>query len=389
MNLGFQGKFQGVPVLVTGHTGFKGSWLSTWLHELGAQVIGYSQPPPTHPSLFDLTQISKSMTHIIGDIRDYPKLRYTMTKYQPKVIFHLAAQPLVLSGFDQPKETFDINAGGTINILEAARFCPSVKAIVVVSTDKCYENNEWMWGYRENDRLGGSDPYSASKAMVELATASYRKSFFSREPCAAVATARAGNVIGGGDFSENRLIPDAMKALMDRQKIEIRNPKSIRPWLYVLEAISAYLHLAVQLMDRGQEFADAWNFGPLVNEQVTTQALVEKAIEMWGTGECASNSQNSLADIKPEKGILRLNWEKAAQQLKWQPVYTWIDALEETIKWYRAYSRKSSDLHQLCIQQIHDYTKHAEKSGLHWMRQETSPTLNLNGNINALYSHKS
>lgn len=355
--------FEGINVLVTGHTGFKGSWLSLWLCELGAHVIGYSLPPPTTPSNFEAIGLQEKITHIIGDIRDNEHLQSVIKQHQPSVIFHLAAQPLVLRSYEDPKETFDVNVGGTVNVLEAARHCPAVKAVVIVTTDKCYENREWIWGYRENDTLGGNDPYSASKAMAELSTTSYRRSFST-----VVASARAGNVIGGGDFSDFRLVPDSMKALMDHQPVKVRNAHSVRPWLHVLDPLSGYLWLAALLLEKGSQYAEAWNFGPLEQEAVTTKALVEKAIELWGDGDWVDGSD---PHAKPEMGMLRLNWDKAANRLKWRPTYNWEQALEQTVSWFKEYDRyrhnpKTVDMRQVCIDHIRDYTAQAEKQGIAW-----------------------
>jgi CDP-glucose 4,6-dehydratase len=365
----FEGIFDGIHVLVTGHTGFKGSWLTLWLQELGAHVIGYSLPPPTHPSNFDISHISEGMTSLIGDIRDYNKLKETFNKYQPLLVFHLAAQPIVLHAFESPKETFDCNAGGTINVLEAARGCPSVKALVMITSDKCYENQEWIWGYRENDNLGGYDPYSASKSMAEHAIASYRKSFFIQgNHTPAVASARAGNVIGGGDFSDFRIVPDCMKALMERTPVRVRNPQSVRPWLNVLDPLSGYLWLAAKLLLDGKKFADAWNFGPLEQEAVTVLALVEKAIALWGDGDWINTGS---PDAKPEMGMLRLNWDKAANNLKWRPTYNWIEALEQTVDWFQAFDRyrrtpQTVDMREICVQHIQLYTEKARLLNLPW-----------------------
>jgi len=349
--------YSGKNVLVTGHTGFKGSWLTIWLQKLGANVIGYSLPPPTNPNNFEASQLAKTMTHIVGDIRDFNSVNDTIQTSQPDVIFHLAAQPIVLHSFDLPKETFDVNVGGTVNVLEAARKCPSVKAIIVVTTDKCYENHEWTWGYRENDPLGGHDPYSSSKSMVELAVSSYRHSFFNGEG-PAIASARAGNVIGGGDFSEFRLIPDTMKALLKGEPVKLRNPKSVRPWLNVLDPLYGYLLLGARLLNHGQEYAQAWNFGPAEHRAVTTQTLVEKAIDLWGDGSWVSTS---TPEDKPEMHVLRLNWDKAANHLHWYPRYDWEQALEETVNWFKTYEKylvnpNGTDMRKACLAHIEKFS---------------------------------
>lgn len=365
----FEGIFEGMTVLVTGHTGFKGAWLSLWLQELGAKTVGYSLPPPTNPSHFAAARIADGMVDICGDIRDYAALQHTLQTYKPEVIFHLAAQPIVLDSFENPKETFDINVGGTVNLLEAARHSHSVKAVVMITSDKCYENKEWLWGYRENDTLGGYDPYSASKSMAEQAIVSYRKSLFEKNGHqAAVASVRAGNVIGGGDFSPHRIVPDCMKALMTQQPIKVRNPKSVRPWLNVLDPLSGYLWLAACLLKEKQKFADAWNFGPLEQRGIDVQTLVEKAIELWGEGSWIHSGQNPA---KPEMGLLRLNWDKASHCLGWHPTYTWNEALQETVDWFKAfqdYQRSPStfDLREISTRHIFEYTNQAELSNVPW-----------------------
>lgn len=347
--------YQGRNVLVTGHTGFKGSWLSIWLNELGANVSGYSIEPPTTPNLYELTNLEERVQHHFGDLRNLSHLTQVINDSQAEVIFHLAAQPIVLHGYERPHETFAVNVQGTLNLLEAVRFCPSVKAVVIITTDKCYENHHWVWGYRETDRLGGNDPYSASKAMVELAVKSYRESFF--EGKVRVASARAGNVIGGGDFSEYRLLPDCMKALMDNSPIAVRNAKSVRPWLHVLDPLAGYLVLGEKLLTAEKDFADSWNFGPREHEAITVQQMVEKAIAIWGNGDWIDKSD---PNAKPEMGLLKLNWDKAANLLHWSPRYNWSKAIEETVQWYKSFERfkenaESVDLYQTCVEQIKKY----------------------------------
>lgn len=359
--------FDGLTVLITGHTGFKGSWLSLWLQELGAHVIGFSLAPPTSPSNFGEAHVAKGMIDIRGDVRDYEALENAINIYRPKVIFHLAAQPLVLQGYAQPKETFDVNVSGTVNVLEAARHCPAVKALVMVTTDKCYENKEWIWGYRENDPLGGHDPYSASKSMAEQAIISYRKSYFDKSN-QAVASVRAGNVIGGGDFSEHRIVPDCMKALMAKQNVIVRHPQSVRPWLNVLDPLSGYLCLAGKLITDGQEYAEAWNFGPKEYQTISVQMLVKKAIELWGSGNWTYTEN---AEAKKEMGLLRLNWDKAANVLNWRPAYDWVEAIQETVDWFKEFDRRRRmpglfDMRDVCIEHIKAYTMRAEQLGIGW-----------------------
>jgi CDP-glucose 4,6-dehydratase len=343
--------YEGLTVLVTGDSGFKGSWLSIWLTELGAKVVGYSLPPSTQPNLFTLTQLEQKIQHVEGDLRDLDRLRKTVSHYCPDIIFHLAAQAIVLEGYEKPVDTFATNALGTIHLLEAVRTSPSVQAVVIVTTDKCYENREWSWGYRENDTLGGHDPYSASKAMAELAVASYRHSFFQNESSAVLATARAGNVIGGGDFSAHRILPDAMRALLKKQPICVRNPASVRPWMHVLDPLCGYLTLGAKLLQQGKPFAEAWNFGPAEPRGISVQELVEKTIALWGDGEWVDASQPNAT---PEKAMLRLNWDKAAHALAWKPNYSWEEAIAETVDWFKAY-QNSQDLYALSVQHIEQY----------------------------------
>ena len=258
-------------VLVTGHTGFKGSWLALWLHELGANVTGLSLPPNTKPSHFELIGLKELLLHIEGDIRDLKIVKRAFDAANPQIVFHLAAQPLVRDSCDNPKGTFDTNIGGTVNILEAIRQCPSVKAVVVITSDKCYENKEWVWGYRENDALGGHDPYSASKGATEIVCSAYHRSFFDKNGCGphlGFATARAGNVIGGGDWANDRIIPDCIRALSQGEPISIRNPNATRPWQHVLDPLSGYLLLAKRLLDDPDHFCGAWNFGPADDVQI-------------------------------------------------------------------------------------------------------------------------
>lgn len=351
-----QKAFKGKTALITGHTGFKGSWLAIWLKELGAEVIGYSLPPPTVDNNFELTGLANKILHIEGDVRNYKHFKKVVDETQPEIIFHLAAQALVIPSYTNPRDTFESNANGTINVLEAARGNPYIKAMVMITTDKCYENKEWVWGYRENDALGGNDPYSASKAMAELAISSYRKSFFSHAG-PLVASARAGNVIGGGDFSDHRIVPDIMKALMCSQSIKVRNPSSVRPWMHVLDPLKGYLQLAAYLLDADRDFAQAWNFGPMEHQSVDVQTLVTKAIDLWGSGEWIHILSN---ESKPEMPVLRLNWDKAANLMGWHPTYAWETALDQTVEWYKTYNSHVQnpgcvDFYQLCVAQIEKY----------------------------------
>jgi CDP-glucose 4,6-dehydratase len=373
----FEGIYEGRTVLLTGHTGFKGAWLAIWLRELGAKVIGYSLEASTNPSIFSLTNLAEDITHILGDVRDFKNLKRIIDLHQPEIIFHLAAQPLVLASFDDPRGTFETNTMGTVNLMEAVRFCSSVKAVVIITTDKVYENKEWLWGYRENDPLGGSDPYSASKGMAELAVFSYKKSFFNptiNPEAPSIATVRAGNVIGGGDFSDFRIVPDCMKALMNNQTINVRNGSSVRPWLNVLDPLSGYLWLGAMMVSKMHAFSESWNFGPMENQAITVKELVEKVIELWGRGEWIDNSSSSNG--KSEMGLLRLNWDKAANYLKWHPVYSWQEAIQQTVDWFRefqALSTKYSDqfyMDVVCVKHIQAYTEKAREKKVKWLPSE-------------------
>ncbi len=363
-------------VLVTGHTGFKGSWLALWLRELGAQVIGLSLPQlPTSPSNFDVTGLSDHLIDIRSDIRDYDAVLNVIEKHRPEIVFHLAAQPIVLTSYEAPKETFDSNVAGTVNVLEAIRKTNSVGAVICITTDKVYQNQNWPWGYRENDLLGGHDPYSASKAMAELAIASYRSAFFAtqsdQEKRVILSSTRAGNVIGGGDFADFRLIPDCMTAMMGDKPIIVRNPNSVRPWQHVLEPLSGYLWLARQMLTAdGDTFAQAWNFGPPERHGVTTESIVEKIIELWGSGQWKHQSNE---EARVETAQFTINWDKAAKDLKWMPVYTWEQALEQTVDWFKHYQALHAErdatrenMHAFCAQQIHRYSESARQIGLQW-----------------------
>jgi CDP-glucose 4,6-dehydratase len=372
MNKSFSSAYQGKTVLVTGHTGFKGSWLTIWLLELGANVIGFSlEKEPTSPSNFVVSDLSPHIKDLRGDIRNYNEIKHVLETHRPQIVFHLAAQPIVLHSITQPKLTLDTNAGGTVNLLEAIRETSSVRALVSITTDKVYENMEWLWGYRESDRLGGHDPYSASKAMAEMAIAAYRHSFFHpnnyNEHGFALASVRAGNVIGGGDFADFRLVPDCMKALMSGEPIGIRNPLSIRPWQHVLEPLSGYLLLGTKLLEEGTNYGEAWNFGPREQKGIPAQQLAEKLVDLWGSGSWVHTDPGFA---KVETGQLRLSWEKAAARLAWQPVYTWEEALAEIVAWFKAYQQSASaeiDMRLVGQRHIAAYTNRAKELGLQWV----------------------
>ena len=328
--------YRGKKVLITGHTGFKGSWLSLWLSLLDAKVIGYALPPrsPSHFELLDL-----DITSIEGDIRDRDYLEAIFDEYQPDIVFHLAAQPLVRYSYKEPVETFETNIMGTVNVLEVCRQTPSVRAIVNITSDKCYENREWVWGYRENDPMGGYDPYSASKGASELVSAAYRRSFFNNDAYGKthhtlLATCRAGNVIGGGDWSEDRLIPDIIRATEKGTAVSIRSPKSIRPWQHVLDALSGYLLLGVRLLEGKSEYADAWNFGPSDDDIFTVKQMCELVKEVWNDVRFTYAEPSS--DLH-EAQLLKLDCSKARSLLGWRGKYSGTEAVDLTIRWYREY----------------------------------------------------
>ncbi len=344
--------WKGKRVLLTGHTGFKGSWLSLWLQSMGSEVVGYALNPPTDPSLFEIAEVAKGMTSIIGDIRDLELLRRVFAEHQPEIVIHMAAQPLVRYSYIEPVETYSTNVMGTVNLLEAVRSTKSVKAVVNVTTDKCYENREWAWGYRENEAMGGYDPYSSSKGCAELVTAAYRNSYFHpekhKEHGVAIASGRAGNVIGGGDWADDRLIPDIMRAISAGKPVNIRNPHAIRPWQHVLEPLAGYLVLAQKLYEEGAAYAEGWNFGPNDEDAKPVQWIVEKLSQSWGEG--ASWVVDGGAHPH-EAHYLKLDCSKAKSRLDWHPRWNLEEALEAIVEWQRAYqdgkATKSVTLEQI------------------------------------------
>ncbi|HEX5707257.1 MAG TPA: CDP-glucose 4,6-dehydratase [Pyrinomonadaceae bacterium] len=362
--------WQGRRVFVTGHTGFKGSWLSLWLGRLGAHVTGYSLAEPTSvPALFDVARVSEVMTSsLAGDVRDLDALARAMSEARPEVVIHMAAQSLVRRSYTDPVGTYATNVLGTVNTLEAARRAEGVRAVLVVTSDKCYENREWVWAYREEDALGGHDAYSNSKACAELVTAAYRRSFFdagahagqpaaSSPGTAAVASARAGNVIGGGDWAEDRLLPDIFRAASEGREVRIRNPGAVRPWQHVLEPLSGYLLLAERLCgERRAEFAEGWNFGPREEDARTVAWVVERITEKWD-GEGAPKWASDADAAHPhEARYLRLDCAKARERLHWRPRWTIEQALDATVEWYRAHDA-GADARRLCAEQIDEYQR--------------------------------
>ncbi|MBN9422644.1 MAG: CDP-glucose 4,6-dehydratase [Candidatus Accumulibacter sp. 66-26] len=338
-------------VFLTGHTGFKGSWLALWLQTLGARVHGYSLPPPTDPNLFSVARVAEGLSDARGDLRDATRLNQALHDAQPQIVLHLAAQALVEEGYRDPVGTYASNLTGTLNLLEAVRSCASVQAVVVVTSDKCYQNREWSSSYREQDPLGGYDPYSSSKAAVEILTASYRDSFL-RERGVATATARAGNVIGGGDWAPRRLVPDALRAFAAETEVVLRHPNAIRPWQHVLEPLAGYLLLAEHLVQEGNLFASAWNFGPDERDPLTVGKVVERLARQWGDGAQCSTAPTAGPH---EAQLLKLDSGKARSRLGWQPRWTVETALQASVDWHRAWLR-GADMRAFTLAQINDYS---------------------------------
>lgn len=343
--------WKGKKVFLTGHTGFKGSWLSLWLQAMGAQVQGFALAPPTEPALFNEARVAKGMQSEIGDIRDLQAVTDSMTAFDPDVVIHMAAQPLVRLSYREPVETYATNVMGSIHVLEAARKCPNLRAIVNVTTDKCYENQEWDWGYREDEPMGGRDPYSNSKGCVELLSSAYRKSFFCEEGSAALATARAGNVIGGGDWAEDRLIPDILRAIEQGVPVVVRNPQATRPWQHVLEPLSGYLVLAQHLWSDGHKFAQGWNFGPEDNDARPVEWILNHMVKAWGTGASWKLDNNPQPH---EARYLKLDVSKARAHLKWGPTWGLEKTLTYIIDWHHAWLR-GEDMRACCMEEIADY----------------------------------
>ncbi len=362
----FNNIYEGKRVFLTGHTGFKGAWLSLFLKKLGAEVLGYSLEPSTEQSLFEVCEIKKEINSVIGDIRDLQYLTNAMSEFKPDIIFHLAAQPLVRASYREPKMTYETNVIGTLNVYEAARNCKTVKSIVTITTDKCYENKEWAYGYRECDPMGGYDPYSSSKGCVELLTASYRNSFLN-DLGINIATARAGNVIGGGDWAEDRLIPDFVRATAEGELLLIRNPLATRPWQFVLEPLSGYLWLGALLLEGKSKYACGWNFGPNDTDILSVEEILNLAINSWGRGSYAIDKS-----VQPhEANLLKLDISNAKTILKWKPVYNVKKAVSKTMEWYKNYYEnylevKDIDIKQLTLNQIDEYILEAKSKEILW-----------------------
>lgn len=344
--------WRGKRVLLTGHTGFKGSWLSLWLQSMGAEVTGYALTPPTKPSLFEMAEVAQGMTSVIGDIRDLVKLQSVFAAQLPEIVIHMAAQPLVRYSYQNPVETYSTNVMGTVNLLEAVRNAPGVKAVVNITTDKCYENREWVWGYRENEPMGGFDPYSNSKGCAELVSAAYRSSFFNADTYlqhgVAIATVRAGNVIGGGDWAQDRLIPDILAAFEQGRKVNIRNPHAIRPWQHVMEPLRGYLTLAEQLFEHGPSFGEGWNFGPNDEDAKSVGWIVEEMAALWGSD---AQWQLDTGEHPHEAHYLKLDISKARSRLDWHPALRLKDALALIIDWSKQH-RAGANMRQLTLAQL-------------------------------------
>ena len=342
-------------VFVTGHTGFKGSWLSMWLHAMGAKVTGYSLDPPTKPSLFEQARVGECVRSIHGDVRDFAKLKSALEECDPDVVLHLAAQSVVRYGYDNPLETYSTNIMGTVHVMEAARQLKRPRVVVNITGDKCYENREWVWGYRENDPMGGSDPYSSSKGAAEIVTSAYREAYFSTKSLSqsgvVLASVRAGNVIGGGDWTSDQLIPDLIRSFLDHRPCHIRSPSAIRPWQFVLEPLHGYLLLCERLATEGSAFASGWNFGPAQSDAKPVSWIADTLVRSWGDG--ASWTQDQGKHVS-EAQLLRLDTAKAMAKLDWAPVVPLPRALEWIVEWYQSF-RTGGDLRAITNQQIERY----------------------------------
>ena len=353
--------WKGKRVLVTGHTGFKGSWLSLWLQSLGAEVIGVSLDVPSTPSLYEQANVSENMISLREDIRDVMAIRKIFQDHLPEIVFHLAAQPLVRLSYREPVETYEINVMGTLHVLEGIRSVDSVRSAVMITTDKCYQNKEWVWGYRETDTLGGHDPYSSSKGAAELLISSYRESYFPQdkygEHKTAIASARAGNVVGGGDWADDRLIPDIIRAFQNNKEVVIRNPKSTRPWQHVLEPLSGYLKLAEQLEKNGDQYAEAWNFGPAEIDARPVQWIIEKMAKLWGEN---ANWINDKSEHPHEANYLKLDCSKAHMKLNWYPRWDLSETLLRIVEWHKLKDAQNN-YRKLCLTQINDYMRGIKK----------------------------
>ena len=351
--------YAGKRVFLTGHTGFKGSWLALWLHRLGAHVTGFSLAPNTDPSMFDLCGIAGLVDHHLGDIRDAALVRERLVTAEPDIVLHLAAQPIVRQSYRDPLETMATNVMGTAHVLEAVRAAARSMAVVVVSSDKCYDNRDWVWGYRENDAMGGSDPYSASKGATELVTASWRDSFFGPESGVRLASARAGNVIGGGDWAADRIVPDCVRSFCAGRRVELRNPRATRPWQHVLEPLGGYLLLGAKLMAaNGNSYCSGWNFGPAAQDVRPVEELVALMAHHWGA---SAEWSNSAGPHPKEATVLSLNCDKAIGALGWAPTWSLDTMIGHTARWYRAWHEDGRDLQAISLAQIDDFAVAADR----------------------------
>lgn len=363
----FADAFIGTRVFVTGHTGFKGSWLTEWLGTLGADVTGYAVEPPTQPNLFETLDLGSRVRHIVADVRDCDRLTAEVQAMQPSIIFHLAAQAVVRRAYAEPRETFETNVMGTVNVLEAARLCPSVRAVIIVTSDKCYQNHGTGQAFRETDAMGGRDPYSASKGAAELVATAYRESFFMNG--AGIASGRAGNVIGGGDWAEDRIIPDAARALSAGNALVVRNPDATRPWQHVLEPLSGYLWLGARLLSDGQRYAGAWNFGPASQSgDRSVRWVAEQFLAEWGTGSWSIAEDTTSQPHEAHR--LSLDSSKAREQLGWAPVWDAPTAVARTAAWYREYYRAPSAARDLVEDELLTYQRDAREAGRAWAEPE-------------------
>jgi CDP-glucose 4,6-dehydratase len=357
--MGLETVYRGKRVLVTGHTGFKGGWLSLWLHKMGAQVIGFSNPPSTDPSFYGSCNIGNITTDLIGDIRDVEDITTAIQGHRPDFIFHLAAQPIVRTSYENPVDTFSTNVMGTINVLEAIRNSEHKAVCVFITSDKCYENKEWEYAYRENDKLGGKDPYSASKAMAEMAVNAYRQSYFGLPTSHyAVATARAGNVIGGGDWSTDRIVPDCVRSLHQNEQIMLRNFRAIRPWQHVLDVLNGYLklaaHMKIFMKEDSQKYAGAWNFGPDAENCISVMELAHNMRDCWDSNVIIDNIDNKIEDEKKEATYLKLDSSKSRSALRWKPKYDVEKSVEKTVEWYKAHYN-GENMKSFSINQINEW----------------------------------
>ena len=361
--MSFQNIYRGKKVLITGHTGFKGSWMAIWLKELGAEVYGYALAPQSEMDNFVICKLTNEINHKEGDVRDGSSLKTYFQEVQPDFAFHLAAQPLVLLSYQDPVGTFDTNLMGTVNFWEAVRATSSVKAAVNVTTDKCYDNKEWVWGYRENDPMGGKDPYSASKGCSEIITNSYLESFFKDEGTCNIASARAGNVIGGGDWALDRIVPDYFRAVKEGRKLEIRNPYATRPWQHVLEPLSGYLNLGAELYSKGKSFSGGWNFGPEDMSNYSVKELIDEMLKLDSDGGYIIPEETSKLH---EAVLLKLDISKASNYLKWKPALGFKETVSFTLNGYKDDLNSEVNIYSSRVDQINDYVQSAKLNQILW-----------------------